>query len=449
MGGKNGGTQTVTEKSDPWEGIQPFLLGTPGTRQLRPGVQPTYSQGSAPTGLNPAGLPWQPGQPGYEQQFGGQQNNPDSDYHITGGTPGIYPEAQNLYSRSGTVRDQQANVNDMRMAQLDARNSGGYYDAIIKSGKDTAGGYFSPQINSVASVAGADQITPGNVRAGHVDLTSARQNQGALDPTSSMQSLLGGQVNNPYLRDTANAVTNQIGRNYSENVMPGIRSGAVGSGQYGGSRQGLAEGLALSRMNQDVAQAVAPIYSGAHENAQNRMMQTAGQLNNQAQNNMTGNVNRQFQADNINVGNDLQSQLANQQANMKTDQFNAGLGLQNNQQEMQRAAQDVNTRMQGLNALGMGQQFQDQNYQNALNTFQQPNNYDWDQLNRYASIVTPGAGIGGSSTSSQPTSSNPIAGLLGGGLAAGGLGASLGGAGLAGPWGLAAGAGLGLLGGMF
>ncbi len=32
---------------------------------------------------------------------------------------------------------------------------------------------------------------------------------------------------------------------FNEQVLPGIRSGAIGSGQYGGSRQGIAEGIAM------------------------------------------------------------------------------------------------------------------------------------------------------------------------------------------------------------
>ena len=38
-----------------------------------------------------------------------------------------------------------------------------------------------------------------------------------------------------------------------------------------------------------------------------------------------------------------------------------------------------------------------------------PNNYAWSNLNKYASIVTPGAGLGGTTTSTTPSSSNGAA----------------------------------------
>lgn len=49
---------------------------------------------------------------------------------------------------------------------------------------------------------------------------------------------------NPALQGTIDATTRPIVQNYQEKVLPGIRSDAISSGNFGGSRQGVAEGIA-------------------------------------------------------------------------------------------------------------------------------------------------------------------------------------------------------------
>ncbi len=396
MGGKKSKSTSKTT-ADPWIGAQPFLVGGPGAQ-------------------------------------------------------GVFPESNRIYQQSQSNKENQAGNNAQYGAILNQRDNG-YYDDINQGAKNALGGYFNPKISAVGETdrvdpVGVERVSARGVNPGNVNIQKARKDQGELDPTNALGRLLGGQVTNPYIQNMSNAVTNQIGRNFSENVAPSIRSNAVASGQYGGSKQGIAEGLAMSRMNQDIAQAVAPLHANAYESAQNRMLQTGGMLNQQAQNVTENNVNRNFQAQDINARNQLQADLSNSsnllqaglnnaQRDQARNQFNANLGLQNNSQEMQRANQDMNSRMVGLQALGMGQALQDQNYANQTQLTQQPQNYDWDQLNRYASIITPGAGLGGSSTSSQPSFNNPLLSAGGGALS----GAALG------PWGAAAGGTLGLLGG--
>jgi hypothetical protein len=49
---------------------------------------------------------------------------------------------------------------------------------------------------------------------------------------------------NPALQGAIDATTRPIVQNYQEKVLPGIRSDAISSGNFGGSRQGVAEGIA-------------------------------------------------------------------------------------------------------------------------------------------------------------------------------------------------------------
>lgn len=93
---------------------------------------------------------------------------------------------------------------------------------------------------------------------------------------------------NPWVKQQQDAITGKVTQNLLQNVMPNIGSGAESVGGYGGSRQGIAQGLAISNMNTDLAPALANLASNAYESSQNRALSSAGAagsygLNNQAQ----------------------------------------------------------------------------------------------------------------------------------------------------------------------
>jgi len=119
--------------------------------------------------------------------------------------------------------------------------------------------------------------------------TSALEQQGqqaAVDYAGQMnpmlQSAQGAQQfltnpnilspdSNPYLAQTAQAATSPIMQALMEQIMPGIRSGAVGAGGYGGSRQGIAEGIAGRGALQAIGDTNANIYSQAYGQGLNAM----------------------------------------------------------------------------------------------------------------------------------------------------------------------------------
>lgn len=51
-------------------------------------------------------------------------------------------------------------------------------------------------------------------------------------------------LNNPFFYSTLNAITRPITTNYTDVVMPGLDAGALEAGQFGGARQGVAQGAA-------------------------------------------------------------------------------------------------------------------------------------------------------------------------------------------------------------
>jgi hypothetical protein len=235
-------------------------------------------------------------------------------------------------------------------------------------GSDMMSGKYDSGIGRMANVN----------RPTSLDVNRARAAQGALDPTNALSGILQGQPSNPYLDQQAAAITNNLTRNMNENVMPGIRSGAISAGQYGGSRQGIAEGLAASRLNQDLAPALSGLYGNAYEAAQGRQANAASQLNDQA-----------FNTGTFNIGNE-----------MNTDQFNANLGLQNNAQGIQDAQQRADLAMQGSQMASGGVQGQQTQYANMQALLGLPDDYDWNNLSKYAGMIYPGAGMGGTQTQS-------------------------------------------------
>lgn len=409
MGGK-GGASTTTQKADPWSGVQPFLLGSQTTR-LKQGVQPIYKQEQT----------WNPNlNANVEGGGGGWEtksviNNPATDYE-TVGSPGIFPEAQRLYQGQGWSQGMQ----DLTNAQ--SRNVAGRADQVAQAyqvGNQALAGAFDPKTNPAKDVA-----------AQMVDPKQAFSSMGEADPTRSIQQMLTGQANTATLDPVVQSAFRRMGEGFNEQIMPGIRSNAIAAGQYGSSRQGIAEGLASKGLLYSMGDTAANMYNDAYRNAQNLMGSTANNMAGLSLNNSQANANRDLTAQTTNV----QTQLAN------------------NQQAMQLAQQQLATRAQGLNLLGTGNSLQDQTYQQQMGLLNAPNDYNWQNLNKYASIVQPGAGMGSSQSSSQSGGSNPLAGAVGGAMTGGALfGASgplAGALGITGPWGAAIGAGLGLLGGL-
>ena len=348
--GKGGGSGKQTSTSEPWKGAVPYLTG----------------------GKDAAG----------------------------NAVPGIFNEAANLYASGGWTPEMQQ-ANDLYASLFGGRLEGTQQMTGIAQGM--ANGQFDTGVTSA-----------GRVTAQNVDPVAARAAQGVLDPTKAYLQLLSGQVNNQYLDPLMQTVMTNITRNTQENVLPGLRSESMGAGQYGSSRQGVAEGLATSRMNQDLATGIAPIYAQAFENAQNRMQGAASELNQQGERIATGNADRSLNA----------------------NQFNSNLTLQENTQRLNVNQANMANRLKASDLYGQALNFQDLGFGQYQQLLQAPTNYNRANLNNYASIIQPGAGLGGTQTQTAQQGRNPIAGAAGGAV----MGAAVGG-----PMGAAAGGVLGLI----
>jgi hypothetical protein len=431
-------------------------------------------------------------------------------------------------------------------------------------------------------VAGVRNANAAQIGSQNVDAAGAFSALGGANPMAALQQNLSGGVNMSALEPVVQSAMRRMTENFNENVLPGINQGATAAGQYGSSRQGVAQGIAAKGLANAMSDTSASMYNQAFQQAEQNRANTANNLsslglssaqqnagrdlaaqqtnasslNNMAQFNLGNEFQRQmanaaagnqsdqfnagaandfaqfnaanqnntnqFNASNaldtnkfnaanqnnftqFNAGNEFNRQMANASATnnmnqfnlgnqldlskfnagalndtsrmntaaqndfsqfnmanalanhqfnansqnnmnqfnlgnqfqalrdnaaatnnmgqfntrnaLDTQQFNAGLGFQNNQQGMQANQFNMNNRLQGLDVLGAGNNMQDNAYNQRMGLLNAPNAFNWGNLNNYSSIIQPGANVGGSQTSSQPYTTNRGANALGGALA--------------------------------
>ena len=224
-----------------------------------------------------------------------------------------------------------------------------------------------------AALGRTDQATPawqqggsnGNGQTG----TPYQQFGGGAMPASSAGGGTSGASTsgqNPYLTQMGNTLVGQMTDNFARRVMPSIASGAMATGGFGGSRQGVVEANAMNDLNQQIGGALANLYGGGFNTA---LTYDLGLRNNDL-----GYAGLDAQINQNNFNNRLAG------ANFGLNLFNQGMA--NNQT--------------GINA--------GTNIQNT------PMNY-WSQFaNQYNGI---GQGYG-STTGSTSQQGNPVMGALGG-----------------------------------
>jgi hypothetical protein len=206
--------------------------------------------------------------------------------------------------------------------------------------------------------------------------------------------------NNPYLKQAADASTTAITNNLQRNILPSVGETAINSGGYGGSRQGIAEGLAMSDANKQASDAITNMYSQAYGQGLS------------AYNTGVSNFNTGNQVGNQSMAN--YSQLLSLLPNVSALQTGGSSTLSGV------GAQNENYQQQLLNYLS-GQQTYDQNGQ-------------WGQLQNLANIIYGGSN-GSTTTTSGAASSggDTMRNALGGAASGAAMGS------FAGPWGMAIG----------
>jgi hypothetical protein len=186
-----------------------------------------------------------------------------------------------------------------------------------------------------------------------------------------------GYEKSPYMDAMATNIMRQVNDNWSRNLAPSIRSGAMQAGGFGGSRQGVVEANALKDINSGLSGALSNLYNTDYQQSMGRNLQRyQGDQSYDLglRNNDLGFGNLDF---NINQGN-VNNQLAG---------ANLGMNTWNAQQGANQGAITAGTNMQNT-----------------------PYN-NWSNFNTAANNV--GQGLS-SNTTNQDMQGNPLMGALGG-----------------------------------
>ena len=239
-----------------------------------------------------------------------------------------------LLSQFSSLLNKPQDANMDRYGQIAQNYLGTYgaddYNALHNTANGLMGG-------NTAALAGIPAYAVGN------KVQAPAQN--GIDLSGTFNTLLGGGNTDALMKSlqAGNALTNeQLAQNqgntisnFQKTVLPSIRGGAIAAGQYGSSRQGIAEGNAigdltkqLNDQNTQVSLANsannANALAGAYENGQNRALSAAQGLSGQQYGVAGQNANTANQAEFMNVGNSYDASKFNASTQNQVNQANSG-----------------------------------------------------------------------------------------------------------------------------
>lgn len=305
--------------------------------------------------------------------------------------------------------------NFLRSQQAAQRLQGAQFEAPLASNV--------PGVNVAA-------IGPSTSNAAQVNAPA----QNNIDLTGSYNRFINGDAGaNPYLTQglkaaedatTAgfNSRNNAITQNLQRNILPGLKSNAILSGGFGGSRQGIAEGNALSDYTRQLTDANSSLsaqnnanainaQAGAFNAGQDRALAATQGLGAQQYGVASQNAALQQQTNLANQQAQQQAVLANQGTALSQGTTNAnlqqGVNLANLQSHLNTIAQNDQRNATGI-GLSSGLLGQAAQYgQTAANA-------DWQKLLQGSGALGQYGGLGGSQTQSSPYYTNPTANALSG-----------------------------------
>jgi len=177
--------------------------------------------------------------------------------------------------------------------------------------------------------------------------------QNNLNLTGSYDSFINGPAGaNPYLtgaiqkgiNQSQNAFGNMVtdAKSATQDVLGSIRGSSILAGQYGGSRQGIAEGKAIDSMNTNLSRAASQFgqnntdaavaaQAGAYNTDRDRQLAATQGLGAQQYGVAQQNAATKNQAEFMNVGNVFDASKTNAAMAQQNGQFNAGLAQQTGQ----------------------------------------------------------------------------------------------------------------------
>ena len=255
------------------------------------------------------------------------------------------------FSPVGNARLTNSGMTNARLANAGMTNAGLTDAGVTNAGMTNAGMTNAGMTNAGMTNASLTNSGMTNASMTNAGLTTNNFGQsmagmGAVDPTSAMSNVLRGDpTSNPYLDQMNQANVNTAMRGYNDaiqnvnqQVMPGINNDAFAAGQYGGSRQGIAQGLALQGMDRSARDlgisamdSGNQLYGSAFQNAQNNQATAANQMTGYGLQNSQYNIGQSNDMSKFNAGNAIDLSKFNAGQSNQNSQFNASNANQNSQ----------------------------------------------------------------------------------------------------------------------
>jgi hypothetical protein len=141
-------------------------------------------------------------------------------------------------------------------------------------------GYVSPSIPTQRGVQMGMEALPGFGAAGQQMLDAQRGMNGLIGQSWKNFNTLSNAAdvgNNPYVQDIMGQNADLLNRNFSEGLMPQIRESAIQNNSLGGSRQGIAEGVAARGTQEAISDANERLLLGAYDRGLGAQQQALGQ----------------------------------------------------------------------------------------------------------------------------------------------------------------------------
>lgn len=242
-----------------------------------------------------------PGSTGLLSQYQGMLNTPqNADMQKYGADSQHFLGANG----AGMTGDMHQAANNLMGGNVTAPGMQAYYSP--QTGSATAATVNAPAQNGMNLSGSYDSFINGD-RGGNTRLTAATQ--GAIDQSTNQFRQMQGDATDNLMR----------------NIMPSIRSNSVLSGQYGGSRQGIAEGNAISDFTKQQGQAMTQFGQNNTNAAVGAQANAYETDSNRALSATQGLGAQQYGVAAQNASQAQQTELANKSQYQQNNQFNAGL----------------------------------------------------------------------------------------------------------------------------
>lgn len=136
---------------------------------------------------------------------------------------------------------------------------------------------FGMALDPTGTVARLQEQTRNPIQVPNTAPTVAETLGQNVNPADAINKQLGtAPGTNPYLDEMVNRTIAANTRNFNQNVLPASANASEISGGYGGSRQGVYEGIATQGLNDANARIAADLYSNQYNQDLQRQLQAAG-----------------------------------------------------------------------------------------------------------------------------------------------------------------------------